>query len=102
MVNPIKLTAVEENDINNGELIDSKKLKVNCSISTSAINIDNLSSHETITRELNFSSLSETIDSNDNDNDEFINFKSNLISASLLNVYDERVNSQFDRTKIDS
>ncbi|XP_044574620.1 lisH domain-containing protein ARMC9-like isoform X2 [Cotesia glomerata] len=104
MVNPVKLTAVEENNINNEELIDSKKFKVNCSISTSAINVDTLSSHETITTEFNLSSLSDTIDSNDNDNDndEFITYKSNLISASLLNVYDERVNSQFDITKIDS
>ncbi|CAG5100903.1 Similar to armc9: LisH domain-containing protein ARMC9 (Danio rerio) [Cotesia congregata] len=57
MVNPVKLTAVEENNINNGELIDSKKFKVNCSISTSAINVDTLSSHETITTEFNLSSL---------------------------------------------
>ncbi|XP_057323426.1 lisH domain-containing protein ARMC9-like isoform X2 [Microplitis mediator] len=100
MINPIKLVEIKENSKSNEELIDSKKLKVNCSVSTLNVYDNNLLSEETILTDLNLSSLSETIDNCD----EFTTSKScNLISTSSLNVFDdEKVNLPFDTSNMNS
>lgn len=100
MINPVKLVEIKENSKSNEELIDAKKLKVNCSVSTLNVYDNNLVSKETILTDLNLSSLSETIDNCD----EFTTSKScNLISTSSLNVFDdEKVYLPFDTSNMNS